>query len=390
MDRAAWQDTLDRLRRLRRGAWCAFAGELLALAWAGLLLGQQPGLRSPFLEVAAPVLFFAVALPLALVRLERREGRAVAAAGDAWRIGRYGEAELRRLAQETAAALPPRLRRPQLRVVDQRHPNAWTWLSLLCPGRERHQTVWLTAGALHYLDPDELRAVILHELGHHLPAHRCGIPGGWLLGEVALLCLALGFGSRLYLDTANGIWLLYLGLRLAATFAVSLLNRGRRPAVELLCDAVAAAGAGRVATANMLLKLAEEQELVEAVQARVARRLRRTPHVLPEDIEEACAAVRPYGRIFHENLFRHAAETTARLMADLPQRKDTPARRPEPAPQNPDLAAHLATRRALPRRRVRWRRFDTDGDGRLNADELDRLCAFLHAHPDHLLCRSAT
>jgi Zn-dependent protease with chaperone function len=362
---------------------------LAAIAWAAALLCRRPELLRPWLATAWWVLLVYVGLPLLLRWLSRADARTVAATGDAWRIGRYGEADLRARVAQATAGLPARLRNPRIRIVDRRDTAAWTWLSLLWPGRHRQKTVWLTAGALHYLDPDELHAVLLHELGHHLRDHRCDIPGGWLLGEVALLALALGLGTLTLFEDAGGIALLYIGVRTATGVAAAGLTAGLHREVERLCDAFAARGAGRAATASMLLKLGEEQELEEAIQARVAQRLRQVPKVMPEDIETACAAVRPYGRIFHDNLFRHAAETAARVAADLKLKPGAAAGKPLRTPRNRELAAHLAARRALPRRRVRWRRFDSDGDGRLADAELNRLCAFLRAHPDLALFRAA-
>jgi hypothetical protein len=154
--------------------------------------------------------------------------------------------------------------------------------------------------------------------------------------------------------------------------------------IEHLCDIYATEKAGRIPIINALLKLGEERELEEIVLARAAKQLLydNWPYEL-EDLIETFEKVRPHGRIFHENLFKHAAEVvkSCRSEGACTGRGKIP---------NKELQEFLEERqKASTGYRIRWRQYDCDGKGRLNSDEIDVLYKHLKANKDHLLvlCR---
>ncbi len=102
-----------------------------------------------------------------------------------------------------------------------------------------------------------------------------------------------------------------------------------------------------------------------------------------DDLVLALADARPYGRIFHENLIRHAAEVTRILRAGRKPTKPTKSRK-----LNQELIEFVEQRRERQVRRIRWRRFDGDGDGVLADKEIACLCEALITHPDHVLVTS--
>jgi len=134
---------------------------------------------------------------------------------------------------------------------------------------------------------------------------------------------------------------------------------------------------------NALLKMAEDEELSEVVLVWVAREMIHDLHLDMDDLRLALAEARPYGRIFHENLFRHAAEV-ARLLHS----EKKPAASARGRKENPELKELVEKRRERPLRRIRWRRFHGDGDGVLTNEEIARLCELLAARPDHVLVTS--
>jgi len=255
-------------------------------------------------------------------------------------------------------------------VADYRGTAGWTWFSLLYSGRRRYNVIWVSAGALHYLEPDELQGLIAHEIGHHDSANRCDAPGGWLMADLALFALMFRLTSPVGLEeNVHVIWPVFLVLRTAMAWVVVSLRGKLTQTIEHLCDLYGAEQVGREAMVNMLLKLGEEEELTEAVVARTARELLHVKGVEMEDLTSAFLDVRPYGRIFHDNLFHHAAQVVAKVTGDF---KPTVARvRTTP---NAELKEFLVHRRQARSRRIRWRSFDGDGDGKLTASEIDRLC----------------
>jgi hypothetical protein len=57
---------------------------------------------------------------------------------------------------------------------------------------------------------------------------------------------------------------------------------------------------------------------------------------------------------------------------------------------NRELQEFVQRRQTRNARRIRWRSFDRDGDGRLTAEDIDQLCAALRTHPDRVLVSSAS
>ena len=253
-----------RLRSLRWASRLVFIAELVAVGGCAIFLLRNSGHLRPLLQTILPLLFFWQVLPLLAARFGVRNTQRVKDSGNQWRIGRYSEQYIRSLAQEATAGLPDRLRNSRIMIASRRGTGGWTRLSLLWPGRQRRKTIWITEGSLHYLEPDELKALVVHESAHHLRENRCDAPGGWLLGDAALFCLVFWMASRLYLD-AGGVLVVFCVVRFIAIGAtMRILNRASQ-AIEHLCDLYGAARAGCGAMVNVLLKSGEEEELVETV-----------------------------------------------------------------------------------------------------------------------------
>jgi len=328
----------------------------------------------------AAILLFYHLLPVLVAKRAIAAKQRVQPTGNSWSIGKYSEEDVRRLAAEITSRLEPKLQRPRIVIAENRATRGWTWLSFLWPGRELHKTVWITAGALHYLEPDELQALIAHEIAHHMPSNRCDIPGGWTITETALYCFAFVVGTNLSLGRW-GIVNLFLILRLIGSWAAWPVIRRVSQRIERLCDTSAADQTSLLAMSNMLLKIGEDAELTEVIIARSARRLVHVKGLDPIDLAEALEAVRPYGRLFHEKLFRHSSEIVTHMLRECKLKA-------KPVTINPELE-DFARQRSSRRRRIRWRLFDRNNDGRLDEVELSKLCQTLREHPDRTLFCSA-
>ena len=299
--------------------------------------------------------------------------------GNHWQIGKYSEEQVRALIKEATANLPDRLRNPRIMIADRRGMGGWTWLSLLWPGWQDRKTIWITEGSLHYLEQDEIKALVLHETAHHVREYRHDIPGGWLLGDLALFCLLFWLGARLYLN-AEGVFVIFFVVRaIVLSAAVRVLPKAAQT-VEHLCDLYAAERVGAAPMVNVLLKMGEEEELVEAVLTRAARELAHVKGVEQEDLVSAFEDVRPHGRIFHDNLLRHASQVVAKVLEGVnPSARDRSMNRKADAALKRDMNASQY--------RVKWRAFDDNGDSRLSDAEIRELCQALRDHPERTLFR---
>jgi hypothetical protein len=133
---------------------------------------------------------------------------------------------------------------------------------------------------------------------------------------------------------------------------------------------------------NVLLKTGEEEDLVETVLTRAASELRGVHGLELDDLVMAFEEVRPVGRIFHDNLFRHASEVVRKLQEE---RKRRHGRKVDGG--NPELEAFVKYRKQAGGERIRWRVLDKDGDGRLADDEMAELVASLRRQPERVLFR---
>lgn len=284
---------------------------------------------------------------------------------------------MRSLAQAATGALPLRVRNPRILIADHRGTGGWTWLSLIWPGWERRKAIWITEGSLHYLEPEELKALILHEIAHHDSDNRYDIPGGWILGDVALFCLLYWIGSRFYLG-AEGVLVVFFIVRLIMLAVIARILLDASQNAEHLCDFYAAEKIGAKAVINVLLKTGEEEELVAIVLARTAKELMHVPDIEMEDLLLAFEEVRPHGRIFHHNLFRHASGMVKAITADMRLKPEKIRRKNR---VNEELNAYLKQRAKTRFQRIRWREFDTNDKGQLSEEEIARLCAALRDKP---------
>ena len=317
--------------------------------------------------------------------LGSQETRVEPGGDDAPPIGRYTGAEILTAFERATGGLPSRLRRIRVRVAKVRGIQAWTALNLIWPGWGRAPAVTVSSGALHYLEQRELEALLLHEVGHHVSRHRLGPPGGWLLADLCLASVLFCAHSAL----GDAFWrpcLLFLGTRGVVVTVVMLLAWPSAHAIEHACDLFAASRLGPEPIANVLLKLGEECELTEAVLALAARRLLYAHWPDVDDLRLAFEEVRPEGRIFHENLFRHSVAVVQWLLDEGGMELPGP---PAKRQKNTELAAFLDDRRKRNRRRIRGRRYDADGDGALSFLKLYSLVTTLGQRPDFVLVAAA-
>lgn len=372
-----------RLAMVRVVEWIVLLAGLLVLWRCLAWLATKPDEWSIYAITLVVVLGFYHVLPRLLMAWLLRPSVHVGWFGNHWRIGKYSEAQLREIVDEVERVVPLTLRRVKVGVVDSREVQATTSLSVLWPTWTRYKPIQLTSGSLHYLKPDEIQAVLLHEIGHHAPGNHVHIPGGWPLADIVLHAVVFSAVITLGLN-ATGVVVFMAGRGLLALIATTVLEKTPRH-IEHRCDLFAAARIGPAPLINALLKLGEEEELAEVVLVWAARDFLDAPDVDVEDLALAFSEVRPYGRIFHENLFRHADEIVRYVEETFTPRR-LPGDRDRPA--NEGLAAFVRQRRSRKQRRVRWRTFDHDGDGKLSIEEISKLCETLARHTDHALVTS--
>ncbi len=382
-DRVDIRSGLRRLRLLRALSWLALGPGIVVSAACVVAIGRMDFERWLMLVVLGGVILaFRVAEILERSSetpdLQTRPG-----GREAWQVGKYTAKEIRSLLVDVTSGLPWSLRNPRLVVDERRDTTGWTRLALFGLRWWRPNTVWVSSGSLHYLERDELEALVLHEVGHHARENRIDVPGASVVVDIALVCVSLRLCSAVgpLASTQGGIAAVILALT-ASRCAVALLAAKVKASVSRIiehqCDLFAAERVGSLAVIHLLLKLGEECELEEIVVARAARQLLHVQLLDVEDLVGVLHDVRPHGRIFHRNLFRHAAAIVREVESVCGELLDEEC-------ANPDFAAFLRSHRRRPVRRIRWRSFDAKGDGRLSREEIDDLVAAVTRSPDALL-----
>lgn len=263
--------------------WVAFA---VAAVWA--VGNRHPG--SPSVNPTPLMVVAATAVPVALtVRELVRASRPAGARPDSRLLPRAQAPELWGMVEELARQVgttPP----AEIRLVGEANAAVTDdyWLFAVGPARRR---LYLGAPLLVGLRPDELRAVLAHELGHYArrhawftePAHR---------GHDALVMARDRIRAAM---VANRLIQMYAGmLLLTIAGSAALTHRLVRPVrqrQELEADRIAARVAGAAALADGLRSVPAveaawgrfEQELLEPV--------RRATGLVPDDPYRAFAGM---------------------------------------------------------------------------------------------------
>ena len=119
-------------------------------------------------------------------------------------------------------------------------------------------------------------AVLLHEIGHHMPAHRPAVFGGWLLTNITIHAAAMA--AYAYGGNSENLGIVVLMfLKLLSGAIAAWATHGLARPIEHLCDLFAAERMAQAPMINALLKIAEDDELTEVVLVWAAR-----PHLPAE------------------------------------------------------------------------------------------------------------
>ena len=366
----------SKLATLQTLSFFMFLLQLLVMGLCLITLLAKPDETMPFLLQIGMVLLFSHGFDIFSHRFLEKNSHRVSPTGNTWEIGNYSEKAIRDLAKETIQSIPPGYRNLTINIADCRHTTAWTFLTLLWPSRLISKRISITSGSLYYLSPPELKAILMHEIAHHFPSNRINPFGTLLMADISLYC-------AIFLVTLD--WLPFsfaivcfcciraLGIRMIFHYLGDVFRE-----IEHRCDLFSASILGKAPIANALLKIGEEEELVEAVIALSARRLMGCDYLELSDMYCAFNEVRPYGRIFHDNLFKHAAEVVKKIREDFHDCRST-------TPANAELRDYLLKRKELGKCRIRWRLFDRHRKGFLSQDELTELCEEMTRSPDKIL-----
>jgi heat shock protein HtpX len=144
--------------------------------------------------------------------------------------------------------------RPEVRLVNQRQPNSW-----VVQYRASSPRLYLTTALVQLLDPDELNAVVAHELSH-------------IVNRDALVMSVIGMPSAVMRrSTAGGLGALFVVMiGVVAEAGTTTLSRYR----ELAADAGSAAITGRPsALASALMKVSDGLTRVPSQDLREAAAL---------------------------------------------------------------------------------------------------------------------
>jgi heat shock protein HtpX len=174
----------------------------------------------------------------------------------AHQVSEQDQPQLHRMVQEVADMA--RLPKPKVYVVQNDSPNAFA------TGRNpKHSVVAVTTGIMRILDPEELKAVIAHEIGHVrnrdilVSTIVATVAGAIMfLASIARWGLLFGFGGRR--DSNSGAFglVLWLVIIILAPIAAMLIRMAVSRAREYGADETGAEISGRpLALASALRKI---------------------------------------------------------------------------------------------------------------------------------------
>lgn len=295
--------------------------------------------------------------------------------GDNWIEGGYSESRVRDLVRQAISASSARV---SVEVVKDKEFNAWTSMPFFGIKLSQRILIQLTSGALHYLNPSEMKALILHEYGHHVSGNKLAVPAVWVVSDFLVLLIINGLLVKF--DLSISFLCLYLFVvRPYSVAAIDKILNKYQWMVEHLADIYSAKNNGLVPIVNVLLKMSEEAELTEAVIALSAKRLIHYEDIDLGDVYFYFDDVRPEGRIYHDNLFQHSMQIVREIKRD----EESIYNRDY---INEELAEFLESRKQHKRERIRWRNYDANGKGWLNKNEIHALCSDLKNNPNVIIC----
>ena len=339
---------------------------------------EQPHLKTSYIYQLIVILLLFHLSPVFYKKLNGK-GTKVRTNGNSWRIGNYSEKEMKDLIEEATQNLPNKLRNIQVNIDRSRSTSAWTISSFIWPNKLLPKSISISRGALYYLNKNELKAVLLHELAHNIPRYRVNPFGGLLLSDIVIHC---GLFIFTYDIISFFTILFYFTVIRSLIYRVvfSLICNVSKE-IEYMCDYFAATILGKAHIINALLKMGEEEELTDAVISLSAKRLTNCESLELIDLYYAFEEVRPYGRIFHDNLFKHVAAVVSHVSEENSEGKTSSG-------VNNEFLVYLENRRQMRKNRVRWRSFDKQKKGYLSSEEIKELCCELTNFPNKILVMS--
>jgi Zn-dependent protease with chaperone function len=264
--------------------------------------------------------------------------------------------------------------KPNVFIAVDKEANALSTNSMLLNFVPHFNAVFLNSYLCRALRPDELRAILVHELAHF---YRYIGPLGrnaWLgiVGSVTA-CVALYAADPEILDSpllalAVAWWaplpFLWLFNKIAALGLHDL---------EYACDAVAADLVGVEPIVNALLKIGDRKEVYDLVEREMGRHLAENPKAKPADV-----ATELLDRLPDQPV---TVEEARRIFSAKPLSAGTGGSKKQAKEFLEYLRLSRSLRKAL--RVVRWSEFDTiHRNGRLDRDELHRYVRALASGKD--------
>jgi Zn-dependent protease with chaperone function len=253
--------------------------------------------------------------------------------------------------------------KPNIFITIDKEANALSTNSMLLNFIPRFNAVFLNSYLFKALKPDEVRAILVHELAHF---YRYIGPLGrnaWLgiVGSVAA-CVALYATDPDILDSTllalAVVW--WAPLPFLWLFG-KIADLGHRD-LEYACDAVAAEMVGVESMVNALLKIGDREEVFELVQLEMGRQLQENPRANPDEVAQALVSRIPDHPVTVEEA-RRALRAGSVARSKGGSERQT-GKLLEQVRSTQKLRAALKV--------VQWSEFDTiHRNGRLDRDELD-------------------
>lgn len=310
--------------------------------------------------------------------------------GSEQKIGRYKAGEIYLMMRELLAPHKGK-EQPKTYITFQKYDGAFVINSLLFNFIKPLNAVYISQHLFQILKPNEIKAILAHELAHFYeyirPLNRVRFA---LMGFNALLPIYLSLSDgQITFWKAFLIWVVFSGV---FNISINLWLSRTSQDYEYLCDLSAARRYGVISVANGLFGVCKTMEIQAQLYKALISRIRKDNTLSIKKLEELlarCEQELPAKAIGEKDLQRLVSQILGNKETKEIRKRLTPKEQAEEDKQIQKAIDQLMLNHEF--KVLDWKRFDyVIPDGRLDRAEYERLIRTLKACPDHQLFKVAT
>ncbi|MEM7182291.1 MAG: M48 family metalloprotease, partial [Spirochaetota bacterium] len=306
-------------------------------------------------------------------------------------LGNYSKEELQALVQETLEPFSQNHKIPHIYISEEAEPNASTMNTIFFSAWKPFNSVHISSGLLSILQPNELKAILLHELAHFFhymwPLRRMDFFVYLFLGLLPAYLFLQFEATSFFIFVLWGSAVYFCCL---LTFGMALVPQSKD--MEFLADLFSAKHSDKLSAVNSLLIMGKGSEAMERITRKFLLHLFATkdlPYDAIYEFDDLLAKFMPKKIVTAEedaeiltNIFNHKSiqKSRKKLTAEETQKKKKGIKK--------ELKEFSGKKKF---RLLDWSTFaNASQDMRVNEYEYPQLIDALHTHPQEQLFNLAS